>query len=372
MRDGEGRERRLRVLLTLNKVPGLGPARIRALRDAFGGLPAALRASSKEWTGVPGIGRGIADALAEARDRFDPSAEIERAESMGIDLLMEEDGGYPSLLREIHAPPPVLYVLGGLPGDFREAVAVVGTRRCSHYGRMQAEKLSGMLAGAGLAVVSGLARGIDTYAHRAALEAGGRTVAVLGSGLNRPYPPENAPLLERIAERGAVLSEFPLDATPQRSHFPRRNRIISGMSLGVVVVEAAKGSGSLITARWAAEQGREVFAVPGKIDSLRSSGTHALIKDGAKLVENVEDVLEEIAPQLADAAGRRDSATADRRPSRDPTLQAVWDALEAEPVGIDEIVEKTGLPASSVAGALFMLEMKHEVRPFPGRRFARR
>lgn len=360
----------LLALVSLNQVPGLGPARIRALADAFGGLHRALHANPERWRNVPGIGPRIAEAMEETRRRFDPAAEVDRAREAGIELLTPARDVYPRLLREIGDPPPLLYVRGRLGPQDDQAVAVVGTRRCTHYGRLQAERLSRALAGAGITVVSGLARGIDTAAHRACLEAGGRTVAVLGSGLDRPYPPENAGLLERVAQNGAVVSEFPLGAPPHRSHFPRRNRIISGLALGVVVVEASLRSGSLITARWAGEQNREVFAVPGSVDSGRASGTHALIKDGAKLVERIEDVLEELLPALRAAV--TEAVPLEPPKALQASHRAILDVLGDDPVVVDEVVERSGLGAAEVLGALFLLEMRRLVRQFPGRRFARR
>jgi DNA processing protein len=354
----------------LNSVPGLGPARIRALGEILGGLEAAWTASHRDLTGVPGIGKAIAGALVERRGRFDPSEEIRRARALGVDILTVAHPSYPGLLREIYDPPPLLYVRGSLACLERGAVAVVGTRRCSHYGRLQAERLAGSLAGAGITVVSGLARGIDTAAHRAALASGGATVAVLGSGLDRPYPPENAPLMGKITASGALVTEFALGTPPHRSNFPRRNRILSGISLGVVVVEASRRSGSLITSRWAMDQGREVFAVPGKIDSLRSSGTHGLIKDGAKLVENVEDILEEIAHVLP-APPPRDSGEAPGRPPEGETPGPVLKVLGEEPITIEEIIQRTGLAPGTVASALFRLELQRKVRQFPGKRFSR-
>ncbi|MHC4778720.1 MAG: DNA-processing protein DprA [Planctomycetota bacterium] len=360
---------RIHTLLLLNSVPGFGPSRTRALSESLGSLDAAWTATAAQLSAVPGIGPGLSRALIGAREVFDPRVEIERARRLSIEILTEKSSGYPPLLREIYAPPPLLYARGDLGKLQSGTVAVVGTRRCTHYGRMQAEKLAGALSGAGIVVVSGLARGIDTAAHRAALEAGGCTVAVLGSGLDRPYPPENAKLMAEISINGVLLSEFPLGTAPLRSNFPRRNRIISGMSLGVVVVEASLKSGSLITARCAAEQGREVFAVPGKIDSTRSTGTHALIKDGAKLIENVGDILEEIS-HLVDVAPRKqipDRSTSFQEDETDPVLAA----LGFDPLGIEEIIEKTGLEPGEVAGRLFRLELRRLVRQFPGKQFSK-
>ncbi|MCU0723785.1 MAG: DNA-processing protein DprA [Planctomycetes bacterium] len=366
----------LHALVLLNKVPGLGPVRLKALRARFGSLEAASRAPVPALLEVPGVGDGIARALEETRASFDPEEELRRARELGVSLLTPGDPDYPPLLAEIADPPALLYAKGTPSWSARPFVAVVGTRRCTLYGRLQAERLAAGLAAAGIGVASGLARGVDTAAHGAALGAGGWSAAVLGCGLDGCYPPENAKLKEALSGRGAVCSEFAFGTPPLRSNFPRRNRVISGMSLGVVVVEAARDSGSLITARFAADQNREVFAVPGKIDSVRSSGVNSLIKEGAKLVEGVEDILEEIAGRLpalpAPAPAPAAGGAAAPAPGLEGKPAAVLGALGAEPLGIEEVIERSGLPAGEVAGVLFVLEMKGLARQFPGKRFARR
>jgi DNA processing protein len=269
----------------------------------------------------------------------------------------------------------VLYVRGTLVPEDAQAVAIVGMRKCSLYGQEQAERLAGGLARSGFTIVSGLARGIDTAAHRAALAAGGRTIAVLGSGLDRLYPPENARLAEAVAARGALLSEFPMTTEPRAENFPRRNRLLAGLAMGVIVAEAGKQSGSLITARLAGEFGKEVFAVPNRVDAPGAAGVHALLRDGAKLVESVADVLEEF-PDLGLAAppgeGDAAQATLDLKVRLSAEEGRLLEVLDDEPLAADAIAARAGLEAARVSGALTLLELKGLVRSLPGGRFVRR
>ncbi|HEY3197458.1 MAG TPA: DNA-processing protein DprA [Nitrospirales bacterium] len=287
------------------------------------------------------------------------------------------DPRYPVSLRNIADPPPLLYVDGELEPVDAQAVAIVGSRRATPYGIRVARMLAGELSRLGFTIVSGMARGIDRVAHEIAIAAGGRTLAVLGCGLDVLYPPEHAQLRAQIAGAGAVLTEFPLGSPPLAAHFPRRNRILSGLSLGVVVVEAAEGSGSLITAKFAAEQGREVFAVPGPIDAPTSRGTHGLLKLGAKLTETVDDILDELLPQLEKpvmtASLCSASATESRRPLMDfsPEEQRVYAVVSQDPQSIDELTEQAALASSTVASALLGLELKDAVRQAPGQRYHR-
>jgi DNA processing protein len=294
---------------------------------------------------------------------------------LGFSMVTFLDAAYPTRLKLIPDPPPLLYVSGSLESRDRHAVAIVGSRHATVAGRLVTERLSRDLAASGFTIVSGLARGVDAAAHRGALEAGGRTVAVLGCGLDRTYPSEHQALRKQIEANGAVVAELPLGAYPHGYHFPRRNRIISGMSLGVVVTEAALQSGSLITARLAAEQGREVFAVPGTVTAENSRGPNGLIKQGAKLVEHVADVIDELLPQI-------DAPFRERLQSRPPTQagakpelgkgEAVIHALlTADPLHIDDLIARTGLPAADVAGLLLALELKGAVRQLPGHSFVR-
>jgi len=282
--------------------------------------------------------------------------------------------GYPAWLRAIADPPAVLYCDGRIEPRDRQAVAIVGARAASPYGLRVTETLARELSGAGFTIVSGLARGIDAAAHRAALDAGGRTIAVLGCGLDVTYPPEHGRLREEIAQCGAVLTEFPAGTPPKPSHFPQRNRIISGLSLGVVVVEAAEDSGSLITARLALEQGREVFAVPGSIDAPLSHGPHGLLKQGAKLVETVDDIVEELLPQLETAGVPTQQPMpfkAMEPPALSPEERRVWGQMSRDPLHLDDLTERSGLTPAVVAGILLGLELKDVVRQLPGQRYYR-
>ncbi len=282
------------------------------------------------------------------------------------------DPAYPLRLRTIADPPPLLYVSGSLQESDELALAVVGARRATPAGRVITEHLAHELAGAGFTIVSGLARGVDAAAHRGALAAGGRTVAVLGCGLGRTYPVEHERLRHEIEERGAVVSELPFDAPPHSGHFPRRNRIISGLSLGVIVTEAAIDSGSLITARLAAEQGREVFAVPGFVKAETSRGTHALIKEGAALIEQAQDVIDAIAPQLEPAVRSRLLAAPPKKILIDNFgnhERLVYDALSYDPLTVDHLLEQTGLPVPTVMASLLSLELQQRVRQLPGQRY---
>ncbi|HET7909975.1 MAG TPA: DNA-processing protein DprA [Nitrospira sp.] len=325
--------------------------------------------------------RGCSPRLAEAVSRG-PDAdacrriarELRDIERLRIEVRSILDEDYPRRLLTIPDPPPLLYIAGSLSATDELAIAVVGARRGTAAGRLVTERLAGSLAEVGFTIVSGLARGVDAAAHRGALAAGGRTVAVLGCGLRLTYPPEHQRLREEIQERGAVVSELSLDAPPHSAHFPRRNRIISGLSFGVIVTEAAIDSGSLITARLAAEQGREVFAVPGSVREDTSRGTNALIKEGATLVERAEDVIEVIAPQLEPALrlrvsdARRSKSQPDHLGNHD---RVVYDALSDEPVTIDSLLERTRLPVPSVMASLLTLELRRRVRQLPGQRYLR-
>ena len=297
-------------LILLNLIPGLGSALLRRLLDAFGDLDRLTSAGAQALRQVQGITPALAGRIVGGcRDQARLERELALAQRHGAALVTMDDPEYPAALRTIPDPPLALYIQGTLTEADRVAVAVVGSRRASLYGLQCAERLAGDLALRGVTVVSGLARGIDGAAHQGALRAAGRTVAVLGSGLARLYPEDHAPLAERIAESGAVISEYPMEAVPSAFNFPRRNRLISGLSLGVVVVEAAQRSGALITADCALEQGREVFAVPGPMTSATSQGTHHLLKQGARLVTSVDDIMDELRLGLIDAhSGQRSAA----------------------------------------------------------------
>ncbi len=352
---------RARAWLALALVPGLGPARARRLAEHTGGPEAAcaLRASALARYG---LGADIVAAWREGPARAD--RELAQLARLGARLRACDDPAYPSRLRAIAEPPLVLALQGSLDAD-EPAVAVVGARRASGYGRRVAEELARGLASVGLTVVSGLASGIDAAAHRAALASGGRTVAVLATGLDRVYPPWHAGLSRQVAAQGALVTEFPCGTPPLAFHFPRRNRVISGLALGTIVVEAAPGSGSLITARCALEQGREVFAVPGPVGVALHEGSNRLIQDGAKLVRGVEDVLDEIAPQLrARLAAARAAA---------PVLSAVevrvLAAVRPGDTHVDEVIQRTALAPAAALETLLALELRGVLEQLPGMRF---
>ena len=289
-----------------------------------------------------------------------------------IKILSLKDKNYPTNLKYIYDPPLKLYIKGKILPEDNIAVAIIGSRRATHYGLKNAETLSFQLAAKGITIISGLARGVDSAAHRGALEAGGRTIAVLGSGLNVIYPPENEKLAQEVAQNGAVISEFPQDTPPFKQNFPRRNRIISGLSLGVVVVEAAKRSGALITANCALEQGREVFALPGKIDSFTSQGTHDLIKHGAKLVESTEDIIEELEPLMSEYIKQAKSESkATVKPNLLDEEKQIYSCLSSDPTHIDEIMQKVDLSYGRLLTNLLKLQHKKLVKELPGKVFAR-
>lgn len=312
------------------------------------------------------LARAVKDHCASDLEK----QELDRLAQKGYGVVTMSDPDYPPLLLQIPDPPPILYVHGAIENTSR-TVAVVGSRNATRYGITITRRLCADLARLGMIVVSGMARGIDTAAHVGALNGKGKTVAVLGSGLECVYPSENRKLFDQIAENGAVVSEFPLLTEPEPYNFPRRNRIISGMSLGVVIVEATKRSGSLITARLAAEQNREVFAVPGSVQSFKSTGTHTLIKQGAKLVEHANDILEEFSHVLA--TGPDTDRPETHAPEPEPALPSeealVLDALDVYPVHIDELVRKTGMAAGTLSGILIKLEIKGMVKQSPGKFF---
>ena len=353
----------------LKSVPGVGNLLFKRLIERFGTPAAALSAARADLLAVEGVGEHLAEAIRHPARPAGAAAEIERTLRQGCRLVTLTDPDFPPLLREIPDPPPFLYVRGDLAGCPRP-IAVVGSRNATAYGVETTLRICKDLAGLGFTVVSGMALGIDAAAHEGALSGQGRTVAVLGSGLDNIYPPQHRRLAERIAAGGAVISEFPLQAGPEAHHFPVRNRIISGMSLGTVVVEATKDSGSLITARLAAEQNREVFAVPGSIQSFKSMGTHTLIKEGAKLVENVQDIVAELGHFLQDdAPPRRESAAGAPRHRLTAGEAAVVAALTAYPVHIDDLVRRLAMEPGNLSGILLQLELKGLVTQLPGTLF---
>ncbi len=358
--------------VALNLIPGLGSVRLKKLMEHFDSPRRILESSPGELMKVEGIGREYAGRIAGYKKIADAKKEFSLAAESGVKIITIDDEKYPERLKQIYDPPLVLYINGDILPEDESAVAIVGTRYPSFYGRMVAEELGRQLAVRGFTVVSGMARGIDSAAHKGAVSVKGRTIAVLGCGVDVAYPPENADLMKEIASCGAVMSEFPFKTKPDRGNFPRRNRIISGLSMGVVVVEAAKSSGSLITASFALEQGREVFAVPGKVDSPRSIGTHRLIKEGAKLVHDVEDILEELAPGARQNPPGRGAGTGARTVSLSPDEEKVYGLLSSEPVHVDDLSRESAMSASSVLSILMVLEVKGLVKQLPGKQFARK
>lgn len=356
----------LAATLRLSLVRGVGPRLRKALLERFDTPAEVLAASPEQLQQVAGIGPKVCRAIREA-GQIDVDEQLALCRQHGIELVPDFDGRYPRMLSEICDPPGVLYMRGQLLPRDALAVAIVGARHATHYGVTQAERLAGALARAGLTIVSGLARGVDAAAHRGALEAGGRTLAVLGSGLLKIYPPEHEELAELVWRAGALLSEAPLCALPTGGTFPQRNRIISGLTLGTIVVEASERSGALITARHAMEQGREVFAVPGRVDSRLSRGCHRLLRDGARLVESADDVLEELGPLVEGAPaadGREVHHPAEL--SLNPLEQQVLDAVPSEPTLIDQVVSQSGLATPQVLATLSVLEMRRLVRRVTG------
>jgi DNA processing protein len=369
-----------RAYLILNLLPGIGPLRVSQLLSLFPSPAAVLEASAAELARVPGIGSKLASTVADWANQCDPAKELEMIEQAGVLLLTRDDADYPSLLAEIHDPPLCLYVRGN-PAALartRGGISIVGSRRTTSYGTAVTDRLATAAAVAGWPVVSGLARGIDTVAHRATVDAGGTTVAVLGCGLAYVYPQENLALARRIVEEGgALISEFPMTCRPDKRNFPMRNRIISGLTRGTVVVEAGLKSGSLITAAAATDQGRQVFAVPGRVDSPQSRGCHALIRDGARLVETFQDIAEEFSglPGLNLAAEAASGEAASRKSAPDLTLthleSKILSFLDENEMAIDALIVAVGEPPAQVLSTLLLLEMKRLVKQRPGRRVAR-
>jgi DNA processing protein len=354
--------------LALARVKGLGCVSFKKLVAHFGDPTRALAAAPSELAAIEGLQHDAIDGIVGFSQWAEVDSDLKRIRSAGIILVHYTDADYPARLRTIADPPPLLYVKGALTHADDKAVAIVGSRSASDYGRRVARDLARGLASFGFTVVSGMARGIDGMAHESALNYRGRTIAVLGSGVERAYPPEHDKLYQRIADQGAVISELPLGTKPMTFNFPARNRLISGLSLGVVVVEATEKSGSLITASLAIDQGREVFAVPGEVGSSRSRGAHRLIRQGAKLVETVDDIIEEIAPQLARQTGGAGKTEARQLPQNSSAaVQKVFALLQERSLQIDEIIENSGLVSAQVLGILLDLELQGYLRQLPGK-----
>jgi DNA processing protein len=358
-------EQDLPFWIALTRITGVGPRRFDLLLQAFGSARAVWEAAGSQLVDA-GLDRRTAEAITTWRPRIDPSVEIQHLRAHGAEAIARQDPRYPPLLAEIYDPPPVLYVQGVLDPPDVPLLSIVGTRGATTYGKMAAERLAAGIAQAGVTVVSGLAYGIDAAAHRGALEGGGRTIAVLGSGLDRVYPSQHARLAQQIAQHGAVITEFPLGTKPDARNFPQRNRVVAGIAFGTLVVEAGERSGASITAAFAAEQGRDVMAVPGSIYSPASVGTNRLIRDGAIPITRVEDILLELEPQR----GMRPMA-AERIVPADETERALLDVLGHEPLHIDEIARLASLPMSIVSSGLAIMEIKGLARQTSGMNYVR-
>ncbi len=360
---------RTEALISLNMAADIGSVRLKRLLEFFSCPQDIFRVSSGKLMAVSGIGQETAGRICSFKEES-LTKELALIKKHELNILTIEDENYPENLKQIPGAPIVLYVKGELAKEDRLSIAIVGSRRASFYGLSLAGKFAGDLAEYGITIVSGMARGIDTYAHRGALKKNSRTIAVMGSGFNQVYPYENKALAEEIAGNGAVISEFSMDTMPLRQNFPRRNRIISGLSLGVLVIEAARNSGALITADFALEQGRDVFALPGKIDSPNSLGTNGLIKQGAKLVSSVEDIIEEFNPYLLK------TFSAPKDEERDAHIEGeeaqLYDLISEQPVYLDEIIEKANLEFPTLSKMLLKLEMRNLIRQLPGKQFVRR
>ncbi len=363
----------LEALVAINMVTDIGSIRLKKLLEFFGTAQNILKSPPEKLTGVLGAGEKTAHRLRGLHSAM-LKKEFDLAGKLGLTIVAYTDERYPASLKQIPGYPIVLYVSGTLLPEDALGVAIVGSRRASFYGLSCAEQFAQGLSAFGVTVVSGMAAGIDTCAHKAALRRGGRTIAVMGSGFNHVYPRQNAALAREIAANGAVISEFPMDALPLKQHFPRRNRIISGLSLGVLVVEAAKNSGALITADFALEQGREVFALPGKIDSGTSFGTNRLIQQGAKLVSCAQDIVEEfvgIAPEALTSAQEKSDCSRPQEASFTSEESSVHRELFDHALSLDEIAEKTNMDISKISDILLKLQLKKAIRQLPGAQFAR-
>lgn len=356
-------------LLRLMAVPGIGPNRLRALVSRFHTPEAVFRASVRELTAVEGVDRKTAANIRSADTEAFATEQMERLRRIGGEVVSFWDPRYPEGLRRTCDPPAFLFVKGELHADDHFSVAIVGTRSPTTYGKLVTERLTADLVRHGITIVSGFARGVDTLAHRTAVHGGGRTIAVLGTGLDVVYPPENVRLGREICEYGALVTEYPLGTGPDATNFPRRNRIICGMTLGTVVVEAGEKSGALITAELALDQNREVFAVPGPINSPKSRGPNHLIQEGAMLVTSAEDILQELAPQIRRFEKEREIPRVVERLSQSERL--VFERLQDSPKHIDQLAIELGQPTSAVLAVLLQLELRDLVRQLPGKLFAR-
>lgn len=361
------RESQLRNLLMLSLVPGIGPKIFTQLLEHFGDAETVLTCEPNSLRSVPGVGPKLAREVSLATKTIKVDRYLELCQQNSISILDLFNPDYPKQLQEIHNPPPVMFVQGEMLEQDTLAIAIVGSRHATYYGKRVAEQFARGLATAGYTIVSGLARGIDAAAHRGALAAGGRTIAVLGSGVLNVYPAEHNELAKQVAQNGAVISEMTPNHPPKSGSFPQRNRIVTGLSLGTVIVEAAHRSGALISARLAMEQGREVFAVPGPIDSRMSKGCHKLIRDGAKLVESVDDILEELGPLVSPTTAEDGNVV--HHPMElqlNDQEKLILNAIEQQPTELEKIADSTGVPVARMLSTISALEVRRLIRRVSG------
>lgn len=358
-----------RHIITLSSINDIGPVTANRLIKAFGSAEAALGAGYDRLVSVGRVSEKRARSICEFNGHEKLESDIERVKSQGVKVVLKDSDEYPAALRDFHDAPLVLYMKGDIQEEDRFAVSVVGTRKPTAYGVAVTEKISAELASMGLTVVSGLARGVDTAAHRGALRAGGRSIGVMGSGIDVPYPAENRLMMEKMADSGAILSEFPPGTKPLRENFPRRNRIISALSLGVLVVEAQSDSGSLITAGYALEQGKDVFSVPGNINSLNSRGTNELIKKGAKVVTGARDIVEELAPVLKGFIKARKTDGRKVELNLTEEEKSLVGVMSGEPKHVNDISRECKMPSAQTLGVLLSLELKGVAGPVGGNRY---
>jgi len=355
------------ALVSLNLIPQIGSVRLKQLLSYFGEPQAIFKASCRDLAQL--LGQRLGESIASF-DRQCLENDLVSAKKSGIKIITCFDQDYPRLLKEIPGRPIVLYILGNVTAQDNLAVGIVGSRRASFYGLSSAEIFASALCAQGITIVSGMARGVDTYAHRGALKAKGRTIAVIGSGFNYIYPAENMGLAKEISSCGAVISEFPMETKPLAQNFPRRNRLISGLSLGVLITEAAKNSGALITADFALEQGREVFALPGRIDAVGSMGTNALLKQGAKLVTCCDDILEEL--NLAVGSMKKIEPVPEKQEVVCGKEEArLYECITVQPVAIDDLIQKSSFSSSQVLNLILKLQFKKLIKALPGKQFMR-
>ncbi len=384
IRNPNEHSQNISLYLKLIRAEGVGPVLFKRLIEHFGGIEPVLGASVAELTKIEGIGDRTAERIARSRNEFNSEKELEIADKAGVFIIHMNDVRYPPPLRAIYDPPAVLYIKGTLERADNLALAIVGSRRCSHYGIEQANRFANLLGSSGFTIVSGLARGIDSAAHQGALAAKARTIAVQGCGLSTVFPPENEKLFKQVTESGAVISELPMTYEPLAENFPGRNRIIAGLSMGVLVVEATLRSGALLSAQAALENNREVMAIPGRIDSPGSAGCHKLIKEGARLIDSIEEIIEALGhvgnglrEYVGETAEKTEQAAEmslfdESQLKFTPEEKAILAGFDSEPIHLEEVIAASGLPAGKVHAVLIQLQLKGTIKQLPGGMFIKR